>query len=119
VRPEDFPAGSFEKKEKGVTAVLAFVPKDGKIVETHVIASSDYPDLDARAEELVKSRYTMSPVMRDGAAMESWVILAVDWNEAVELAEINEIMKKMGLPPLSFPPGPNNIKPASPDAPAH
>jgi len=94
---EDFPEGALEKREDGISVVLAFLAPSGKVDETHVIASSGYPDLDARTEAIIKTRYVISSPTLDATPVAGWILAQIDWSAIRAEKDLRDILEKSGL----------------------
>lgn len=53
----DYPIGALARKEQGFTTLTVKAAADGKPVTVTIQESSGYPELDARALDIVRSRY--------------------------------------------------------------
>lgn len=78
----DFPPGSLQRGEKGVTAIMLLVSERGTVEQGHVVQSSGFPDLDTAAIEIAKQgRWHFEPAQVERKSVKSMVGLVVVWSQ--------------------------------------
>jgi TonB family protein len=53
----DYPPGAADRKEQGYVSLVVTVPPEGSVAQVVVSNTSGFPDLDAKALDIVKTRY--------------------------------------------------------------
>jgi TonB family protein len=76
--PRDFPPEALARHEQGTVVVTIYVLTDGTVALTRVIQTSGFPDLDAKAQEVVKTRH-WSPAALDGHPVNTSLIVLAVW----------------------------------------
>jgi len=79
MREADFPPDAFRRKEQGMSTVFLVIQGDGSLARAQVTKSSGFPDLDARALELAKTRYHWAPATMDGKAVNTPMYVGFLW----------------------------------------
>jgi TonB family protein len=76
--PGDYPPGAVERLEQGNGEVALELQADGSISRMTTGYSSGFPDLDAKAQEIVR-RHHWQPAMMDGVAVPTMIAVVVHW----------------------------------------
>ena len=79
----DYPPGALERKAQGVDGLTMIVSPYGKISRMELTSRSGGADLDARAVELVKTRYHWKPITVAGRDMSTLYYVVVQWDPEV------------------------------------
>jgi TonB family protein len=80
VSEDDYPFMARFLRQQGRTVVRALVRADGTVGEAVVAESSGYTSLDARAVEIVKSRFRYRPASRNGVPVEALIHQVIVWD---------------------------------------
>lgn len=94
----DLPPEARKKKYGGMTVIAVRVSDGEPAVTVVTVASSTHPELDARAEEIAKTRYVLKPATLDGKPLESWSLLEFNWSSVQGEIEMRGIFQELGLP---------------------
>lgn len=76
----DYPASAKANKEEGVAFVVVMLDENGKIVNSAVIKSSGYGDLDAASLDRIYAEHDIAPARFFGKAMKTGLIFAFRWS---------------------------------------
>lgn len=79
MRKSDYPPGALARLEQGVTSVSLVVLEEGGIDLVQVQKGSGFSELDAKALEIVKTRYRWQPARMDSKPINTVVLVAVIW----------------------------------------
>jgi TonB family protein len=77
---KDFPPDALARHEQGTVVLTIYVLTDGTVALARVIQSSGFPDLDAKAQELVKTR-NWTPARLDGKPVNTSLIVLSQWGD--------------------------------------
>jgi protein TonB len=80
----DYPAGALARHEQGSVGLIVMVLADGQVAFTRVSQSSGFPELDAKAQEIVKSRWHWTPATLDGKALNTVMFIVASWKIDVD-----------------------------------
>lgn len=73
----DYPIDARRMEQQGVVMLRVLVAADGSTKRVEIARSSGFQLLDTVARDTVRERWRFVPAMRDGAAVESWVIVPI------------------------------------------
>ena len=75
----DYPAISLRLQEQGAVQLAVQVRADGTVADAQVLEPSRRPRLDAAAQKIATQRWTFTPAMKDGQAVDSEVRMEVNF----------------------------------------
>ena len=75
----DYPPGALQRREQGSVAVMVMVMPDGQVALTRVLQSSGFPELDAKSQDIIKTRWHWAPATLNGKAVNTALIVLSDW----------------------------------------
>jgi TonB family protein len=75
----DYPPEALAKQEQGVVLVAVYVSAQNVLLNASVLRSSGFPDLDAKAIEVVKSRYHWIPARLEGKFIPTAIFMSMAW----------------------------------------
>ena len=75
---KDYPPGARQRHEQGKVVLMALVTPDGQVM-TKVVASSGFPELDEKSQDVVK-RWHFTPATLDGRPLLTPVYLIAAWS---------------------------------------
>lgn len=73
----EYPIDARRMEEQGVVTLRVLVAPDGSTKRVEIARSSGFQLLDTVARDTVRERWRFVPAMRDGAAVESWVMVPI------------------------------------------
>jgi TonB family protein len=79
MKAEDFPAQAKAKGEQGTVLVAAVIDENGKIINSAILHSSGFGDLDAASLDRVYASKGIIPARLDGRAVSSTAIIEFCW----------------------------------------
>jgi TonB family protein len=75
----DYPAGALQRREQGITGLMVMVLADGQVSFTRVMQSSGFPELDAKSQEIIKTRWRWTPATLEGKAVNTAMYVISVW----------------------------------------
>ncbi len=78
--PADYPAQAKADKEEGVTLILLLMDENGKIVNSAVVKSSGFGDLDAASLDLIYGDRKAAPARFFGKPVKTGVVFGFRWS---------------------------------------
>jgi TonB family protein len=75
--PADYPDGALARLEQGNVAIQLLLSDTGQIIQSRVINSSGFADLDAKALQIAQTRWTWTPPRMSGQPAKSVIVLSL------------------------------------------
>ena len=75
----DYPPGALARHEQGKVGLGVMVLANGQIGDARVLDTSGFPELDAKALEIARTRWRLTPATLDGKAINTTLVLSVSW----------------------------------------
>jgi TonB family protein len=79
MKPEDFPAGAWDRREETVDRFKLTVDSKGSVVDCDLLSSSDFSDLDDAAQEFVSKRWAIVPPAIAGEPAPGEIFINLVW----------------------------------------